>query len=65
MAESRPPYHRLLALCHHARRVASAILVTETLEEAYVLAEGKTVMEGSAAAIRGDADVKRRYLGEV
>ncbi len=32
---------------------------------AYVLAEGTTVMEGSAAAIRGDAAVKRRYLGEV
>ncbi len=32
---------------------------------AYVLAEGTTVMEGVAAAIRADADVKRRYLGEV
>jgi branched-chain amino acid transport system ATP-binding protein len=32
---------------------------------AYVLTEGATVMEGSAAAIRGDADVKRRFLGEV
>jgi branched-chain amino acid transport system ATP-binding protein len=32
---------------------------------AYVLTEGKTVMEGTAAAIRGNADVKRRFLGEV
>jgi ABC-type lipopolysaccharide export system ATPase subunit len=29
------------------------------------LTEGKTVMEGTAAAIRGNADVKRRFLGEV
>jgi branched-chain amino acid transport system ATP-binding protein len=32
---------------------------------AYVLTEGRTVMEGTAAAIRANADVKRRFLGEV
>jgi ABC-type branched-subunit amino acid transport system ATPase component len=32
---------------------------------AYVLAEGRTVMEGSAAEILAHPDVKRRYLGEL
>jgi branched-chain amino acid transport system ATP-binding protein len=43
----------------------NAVQALEIASRAYVLAEGRTVMEGPAAAIRGDADVKRRYLGEV
>jgi branched-chain amino acid transport system ATP-binding protein len=31
---------------------------------AYVLSEGRTVMEGIATEIRSDAEVKRRFLGE-
>jgi ABC-type branched-subunit amino acid transport system ATPase component len=37
----------------------------ELAARAYVLTEGKTVMEGAAATVRGNADVKRRFLGEV
>ncbi len=43
----------------------NAVQALDIASRAYVLAEGATVMEGTAAAIRGDADVKRRYLGEV
>jgi branched-chain amino acid transport system ATP-binding protein len=43
----------------------NVVQALELASRAYVLTEGKTVMEGSAAAIRGNADVKRRFLGEV
>jgi branched-chain amino acid transport system ATP-binding protein len=32
---------------------------------AYVIAEGRTVMDGDAAEIIAHPDVKRRYLGEL
>jgi branched-chain amino acid transport system ATP-binding protein len=43
----------------------NAVQALELAARAYVLTEGKTVMEGAAATIRGNADVKRRFLGEV
>ena len=43
----------------------NAVQALEIASRAYVLAEGRTVMEGAATAIRAHADVKRRYLGEV
>ncbi|HTW85529.1 MAG TPA: ABC transporter ATP-binding protein [Candidatus Sulfotelmatobacter sp.] len=43
----------------------NAVQALELASRAYVLTEGKTVMEGTAAAIRGNADVQRRFLGEV
>jgi branched-chain amino acid transport system ATP-binding protein len=43
----------------------NAVQALELAARAYVLTEGRTVMEGSAATIRGNADVKRRFLGEV
>ncbi|MGD0052477.1 MAG: ABC transporter ATP-binding protein [Vulcanimicrobiaceae bacterium] len=43
----------------------NVVQALELASRAYVLTEGKTVMEGTAAAIRGNADVKRRFLGEV
>lgn len=43
----------------------NVVQALELAARAYVLSEGRTVMEGSAATIRGDADVKRRFLGEV
>ncbi|TAM76998.1 ABC transporter ATP-binding protein [bacterium] len=42
--------------------------VVQSLElatRAYVIAEGRVVLQGGAAEIRGHADVKRAYLGEV
>ncbi|TAM91869.1 ABC transporter ATP-binding protein [bacterium] len=41
--------------------------VVQSLElatRAYVIAEGRVVLQGGAAEIRGHADVKRAYLGE-
>jgi branched-chain amino acid transport system ATP-binding protein len=43
----------------------NVIQALDLAARAYVLSEGRTVMEGTAAAIRGDADVKRRFMGEV
>ena len=43
----------------------NVVQALELASRAYVLSEGKTVMEGAAAVIRGDEDVKRRFLGEV
>jgi len=43
----------------------NVVQALELASRAYVLTEGKTVMEGAAATIRGNADVKRRFLGEV
>lgn len=43
----------------------NVVQALELATRAYVISEGKTVMEGAAAAIRADADVKRRFLGEV
>ena len=55
----------------NARGIAVVLVeqnVVQALElatRAYVISEGKTVMEGAAAAIRSDDDVKRRFLGEL
>jgi branched-chain amino acid transport system ATP-binding protein len=43
----------------------NVVQALELASRAYVLTEGRTVMEGAAATIRGNADVKRRFLGEV
>jgi branched-chain amino acid transport system ATP-binding protein len=43
----------------------NAVQALELADRAYVIAEGRSVMEGTGAAIRGDADVKRRFLGEL
>jgi branched-chain amino acid transport system ATP-binding protein len=43
----------------------NVVQALELAARAYVLTEGRTVMEGTAAAIRGNADVKRRFMGEV
>ena len=42
------------------QRLAEAL---ELADRAYVLQTGRIVMEGPAAAIAGDADVRRAYLG--
>ena len=43
----------------------NVVQALELAARAYVLTEGKTVMSGSAAEIRNDPGVKRRFLGEV
>ena len=43
----------------------NAVQALELASRGYVLSEGRTVMEGAAATIRGNADVKRLFLGEV
>jgi branched-chain amino acid transport system ATP-binding protein len=43
----------------------NAVQALELAHRAYVVAEGRTVMEGNAAEIRGHDDVKRRFLGEL
>jgi branched-chain amino acid transport system ATP-binding protein len=43
----------------------NVVQALELASRAYVITEGKTVMSGTAAEIRGNADVKRRFLGEV
>lgn len=43
----------------------NVVQALELAARAYVLTEGKTVMDGTAASIRDNADVKRRFLGEV
>jgi branched-chain amino acid transport system ATP-binding protein len=43
----------------------NVVQALELATRAYVLTEGKTVMEGTAAMIRGNDDVKRRFLGEL
>jgi branched-chain amino acid transport system ATP-binding protein len=43
----------------------NVVQALELASRAYVLTEGKTVMSGSAADIRNNDDVKRRFLGEV
>ncbi|HXP92966.1 MAG TPA: ABC transporter ATP-binding protein [Candidatus Binatia bacterium] len=43
----------------------NVVQALELASRAYVLTEGKTVMSGSAADIRNNEDVKRRFLGEV
>ena len=43
----------------------NVVQALELATRAYVMTEGRTVMEGSAAQIRGNDDVKRRFLGEV
>ena len=55
-----------------ARRGVSILLVEQNVVQAlelasraYVLSEGRTVMEGTAATIRDNADVKRHFLGEM
>ena len=64
--------HHGIYLQFAGERQTAVVLVEQNVVQAldlatraYVLTEGKTVMEGTAAAIRGDADVKRRFLGEV
>jgi ABC-type branched-subunit amino acid transport system ATPase component len=44
------------------QNVAQALALSA---RAYVIAEGRTVMDGSAADILAHPDVKRRYLGEL
>jgi branched-chain amino acid transport system ATP-binding protein len=44
------------------QNVAQALALAS---RAYVIAEGRTVMDGSAADILAHPDVKRRYLGEL
>jgi len=43
----------------------NVVQALELASRAYVISEGRTVMEGAAAAIRTNEDVKRRFLGEV
>jgi len=43
----------------------NVVQALELAHRAYVISEGKTVMEGAAAVIRSDKDVKRRFLGEL
>jgi len=43
----------------------NVVQALELAARAYVLTEGRTVMEGTAATIRGNQDVKRRFLGEL
>jgi branched-chain amino acid transport system ATP-binding protein len=43
----------------------NVVQALELAARAYVITEGRTVMEGTAAEIRGNADVKRRFMGEV
>jgi branched-chain amino acid transport system ATP-binding protein len=43
----------------------NVVQALELAARAYVLTEGTSVMSGAAAAIRADAGVKRRLLGEV
>jgi branched-chain amino acid transport system ATP-binding protein len=43
----------------------NVVQALELAARAYVLTEGRTVMEGTAADIRGNEDVKRRFLGEL
>lgn len=43
----------------------NVVQALELASRAYVLTEGKTVMSGLAREIRNNADVKRRFLGEV
>jgi branched-chain amino acid transport system ATP-binding protein len=43
----------------------NVVQALELAARAYVLTEGVSVMSGSAAEIRADAEVKRRLLGEV
>ena len=43
----------------------NVVQALELANRAYVLSEGRTVMEGAAAEIRANEDVKRRFLGEV
>ncbi|MBV8600828.1 MAG: ABC transporter ATP-binding protein [Candidatus Eremiobacteraeota bacterium] len=42
----------------------NVVQALELAARAYVLSEGKTVMQGSAAEIRANPEVKRRFLGE-
>lgn len=43
----------------------NVVQALELASRAYVLSEGRTVMEGTAATIRDNADVKRHFLGEM
>jgi branched-chain amino acid transport system ATP-binding protein len=43
----------------------NAVQALELADRAYVVAEGRTVMEGTGAEIRAHGDVKRRFLGEI
>jgi branched-chain amino acid transport system ATP-binding protein len=43
----------------------NAVQALELADRAYVIAEGRSVMEGTGAAIRAHDDVKRRFLGEL
>ncbi|MBV8151090.1 MAG: ABC transporter ATP-binding protein [Candidatus Eremiobacteraeota bacterium] len=58
----REIHERGIAIVLVEQNVVQAL---ELADRAYVLAEGKTVMEGEAAAIRANDEVKRRFLGEV
>ena len=42
----------------------NAVQALELADRAYVISEGRTVIEGIAAEIRGNDDVRRRFLGE-
>ncbi|HEY1729879.1 MAG TPA: ABC transporter ATP-binding protein [Candidatus Baltobacteraceae bacterium] len=43
----------------------NVVQALDLASRAYVISEGRTVMEGAAAEIRANEDVKRRFLGEV
>jgi branched-chain amino acid transport system ATP-binding protein len=43
----------------------NVVQALELASRAYVLTEGRTVMQGAAADIRDNAEVKRRFLGEL
>ena len=61
----------ILAAVQRIRDLGVTVLIVEqrlaeTLEiadRAYVLQTGRVVMSGSAAAIAGDSDIRRAYLG--
>ena len=63
----------IFAVVREINRAGVAVVLVEQnvvqalglASRAYVLSEGRTVMEGSAAMIRDNADVKRHFLGEV
>lgn len=43
----------------------NVVQALELASRAYVISEGRTVMEGTASDIRTNEDVKRRFLGEL
>jgi branched-chain amino acid transport system ATP-binding protein len=43
----------------------NVVQALELASRAYVITEGRTVMQGAAGEIRDNTDVKRRFLGEL